>query len=58
MKAIQFKAPCEIAVVDLQEPALDARVLVHAGGGVGPVAGPQSDPAQEEVLFELLPFLR
>lgn len=43
--------------VDLQEAAFDAGVLVNARGGVGAVAGPQRDPAKQEVLFEFLPFI-
>jgi hypothetical protein len=43
--------------VDLQEPALDAGVFVHAGCGVLAVAGVQRDPAQEEVFIELFSFL-
>jgi hypothetical protein len=43
--------------VDLQESAFNAGVLVDAGCGEGAVAGPQRDPAKQEMLFEFLPFI-
>jgi hypothetical protein len=49
--------PASLGGVDLQEPALDAGVFVHAGCGVLAVAGVQRDPAQEEVFIELFSFL-
>ncbi|MBT2598055.1 hypothetical protein [Arthrobacter sp. ISL-72] len=42
--------------IHLKEPALDASVFMHAGGGVRAVTGAQSDPSEEEVLFELGPL--
>jgi hypothetical protein len=49
--------PASLGGVDLQEPALDAGMFVHAGCGVLAVAGAQRDPAQEEVFIELFSFL-
>lgn len=51
-----FDAAC-LGRVNLQEAAFDAGVLMNARGGIGAMACAQSDPAEEEVLFEFAPLL-
>ena len=43
--------------IHAQEPAARAGVLVHARRAVGPVTLAERNPAQQEMLFELGPFV-
>ena len=52
-----FLEPARLGEIDLEEAALDAGVFVDTRGGVGAVAGSEGDSSEEEVLFEVGPFL-